>query len=134
MPRVRVTPAKPAVLYLRMAPQLRAALAERAAESGVSLNAWAVNALAAAAGPEFLAPPSRGGAARTTVDAEQMTRPDPQGMKAIATEYRSYWFNRLGMEHARRVDQESRDHDRVWAWWVGHRREHQELAAMGLSH
>jgi len=50
VPRVRVTPAKPAVLYLRMAPQLRAALAERAAESGVSLNAWAVNALAAAAG------------------------------------------------------------------------------------
>jgi hypothetical protein len=40
-----------AVVYLRMAPALRDALRNHAAESGVSLNAFAVQALAAAAGP-----------------------------------------------------------------------------------
>jgi len=130
---VRVSRVKPAVFYLRMAPQLRDALAARAVESGVSLNAWAVNALAAAAGPDFLAAPSRGGAARTLIEAEQATRPDAEGMRRIAAEYRSYWINRLGPEHARRISTEARDGDRVWAWWVGHRREQQELTAMGLT-
>lgn len=126
---MRVTQVKPAVLYLRMAPALRDALQARARESGVSLNAWAVNALAAAAGPEFLRTPAQGGAARTQSDAEQTTRPDAEGMKRIAVEYRAYWLNRLGAEHVREVGEASRDDDVVWAWWVGHRRELQELAA-----
>jgi hypothetical protein len=41
---------KPAVLFLRMSPQLRQALRHAADRAGVSLNAYAVQVLAAAAG------------------------------------------------------------------------------------
>jgi hypothetical protein len=41
---------KPAVIYLRMSPQLRDGLRQAANDAGCSLNAFAVNVLAAAAG------------------------------------------------------------------------------------
>jgi hypothetical protein len=44
---------EPAVLYLRVAPQLRRALRRVAAEAGVSMSAWAVHVLAAAVGPQL---------------------------------------------------------------------------------
>jgi hypothetical protein len=41
---------RPAVIYLRMSPQLREGLRQAASDAGCSLNAFAVNVLAAAAG------------------------------------------------------------------------------------
>jgi hypothetical protein len=49
-----ITTGEPAVIYLRVAPQLRQALRRVAAEAGVSMSAWAVHVLAAAVGPAAL--------------------------------------------------------------------------------
>jgi hypothetical protein len=119
----------PAVVYLRMSPVLRDALQEQAASNSVSLNAYAVQALAAAAGPEFLRNVRNGGKPATTADDKRvLVRPNPEGMRRIVTEYVTYWVDRLGREHMSRVIANSKDHDRVWAWHVGREAELATLA------
>jgi len=75
-----------AVLYLRMSPALRDALREQAIESGISLNAFAVQALAAVAGPEFLRDVRAGGKPATLSD-EQRVLVRPERMKPIVDRY-----------------------------------------------
>ncbi len=117
-----------AVLYLRMAPALRDALRAHADASGVSLNAFAVQALAAAAGPDFLRDVRGGGQPVTVADERRMLeRPAPDRMHPIVDRYVAYWVDRLGREHFSRVIANSKDHDRVWAWYVGREA---ELAAL----
>ena len=129
---MRVTPppygaAMPAaVVYLRMSSALRDALRSRAEGEGVSLNAFAVQALAAAAGPEFLRDVRAGGAPATVTD-EQRVLARPERMKPIVDRYITYWVDRLGREAMSRVLANSKDHDRVWAWYVGREA---ELAAL----
>jgi hypothetical protein len=48
-------------------------------------------------------------------------------MKPIVDRYVTYWVDRLGREHISRVAANSKDHDRVWAWYVGREA---ELAAL----
>src|SRR3954468_8627422 len=118
-----------AVVYLRMAPALRDALRAHAVESGVSLNAFAVQALAAAAGPEFLRDVRAGGAPTSAADERRMLeRPPRDGMKPIVTEYVTYCVDRLGRDAMSRVIANGKDHDRVWAWYVGHQAELATLA------
>jgi hypothetical protein len=117
-----------AIVYLRMSPALRDALRSRAEASGVSLNAFAVQALAAAAGPEFLRDVRAGGQPATSADERRvLERPAPDKMHPIATQYVTYWVDRLGRDHMSRVIANSKDHDRVWAWYVGREA---ELAAL----
>jgi hypothetical protein len=91
------------VAYLRVSPALHDALQQQAATSGVSLNTFAVQALAAAVGPER--------------------------RKPIVDQYVTYWVDRLGTEQMSRVIANSKDHDRVWAWYVGREAELATLAA-----
>jgi hypothetical protein len=101
-----------AVVYLRMAPALRDAL----------------QALAAAAGPEFLRDVRGGGQPATVADAGRvLERPAPDRMRPIVERYVTYWVDRLGREQFSRVVANSKDHDRVWAWYVGRQA---ELAAL----
>jgi hypothetical protein len=115
-----------AVVYLRMSNALRDALRERAVDEGVSMNAFAVQALAAAAGPEFLRDVRAGGSPKTPTD-EQRVLVRPERMKPIVDRYVTYWVDRLGIEAMSRVLANSKDHDRVWAWYVGREA---ELAAL----
>jgi hypothetical protein len=118
-----------AVVYLRMAPALRDALRTHAAESGVSLNAFAVQALAAAAGPEFLRDVRAGGAPSSVGDERRvLERPPKDRMNPIVTQYVTYWVDRLGRAEVSRVIANSKDHDRVWAWYVGRQAELAMLA------
>jgi hypothetical protein len=118
-----------AVVYLRMAPALRDALRARAEASGVSLNAFAVQALAAAAGPDFLRDVRGGGQpASVTDDRRVLRRPPPERMGPIVTQFVTYWVDRLGREHFTGVIANSKDHDRVWAWYVGRQAELAELS------
>ena len=124
-------PMSAAVVYLRMAPALRDALRNHAAESGVSLNAFAVQALAAAAGPEFLRDVRAGGTPSSVGDERRvLERPSADRMRPIVTQYVSYWVDRLGREATSRVIQNSKDHDRVWAWYVGRQAELATLAGV----
>src|SRR3989442_302064 len=107
-----------AVVYLRMSGALRDALRVRAETEGVSINAFAVQALAAAAGPEFLRD-VRGGGSPATVRDEQRLLVRPERMHPIVDRYVQYWIDRLGLDAKRRVVANSKDHDRVWAWYVG---------------
>jgi hypothetical protein len=116
----------PAVVYLRMSPALRNALQEHAAASGISMNAFAVQALAAAAGPEFLRDVRAGGKPATVAD-DRRVLVRPERMHDLCTQYVTYWVDRLGREHMRRVVDNSKDHDKVWAWYVGRQA---ELAAL----
>jgi hypothetical protein len=119
----------PAVVYLRISPALREALQEHAAASGISLNAFAVQALAAAAGPEFLRDVRAGGMPASVVDEKRvLVRPAPDQMRGIVTQYLTYWVDRLGREHMSRVIANSKDHDKVWAWYVGRQAELAELS------
>lgn len=123
-------PAMAAVVYLRMAPALRDALRAHADASGVSLNAFAVQALAAAAGPEFLRDVRGGGQPATEADDRRvLRRPPPEQMHGIVTQYVTYWVDRLGREHFSRVSANSKDRDRVWAWYVGRQAELAELSS-----
>jgi hypothetical protein len=97
---------------------LRDALRTRAQSEGVSMNAFAVQALAAAAGPEFLRDLRAGGKPATEAD-ERRVLVRPERMHPIVDRYRQYWIDRLGMDARDRVIASSRDHDRVWAWYVG---------------
>jgi uncharacterized protein (DUF1778 family) len=117
-----------AVVYLRMAPALRDALRAKADASGVSLNAFAVQALAAAAGPDFLRD-VRAGGLPTTVDDDRrvLERPPPNRMQPIVERYVTYWVDRLGREQFSGVVANSKDQDRVWAWYVGREAELAEL-------
>jgi HicB family len=121
-----------AVVYLRMAPALRDALKTHADASGVSLNAFAVQALAAAAGPEFLRDVRSGGQPASVDDERRvLKRPAADRMRPIVEQYATYWVNRLGREHFSRVTADSKDHDRVWAWYVGRQAELAELSPRG---
>src|SRR3954449_1131540 len=91
-----------AVVYLRMAPALRDALRAHAVESGVSLNTFAVQALAAAAGPEFLRDVRAGGSPTTVADQQRvLVRPDR--MHPIVDRYVQFWIDRLGIQARERV-------------------------------
>ena len=117
-----------AVVYLRMSAALREALRARADAEGVSMNSFSVQALAAAAGPEFLRDVRGGGRPATVADEKRVpVRPTPDGMGPIVTQYVTYWVDRLGREQMSRVMANSKDHDRVWAWYVGRQA---ELAAL----
>lgn len=118
-----------AVVYLRMSNALRDALRERAGVEGVSLNAFAVQALAAAAGPEFLRE-MRGGGMPATVADQQRLLVRPERMKPIVDRYVTYWVDRLGREAMSKVIANSKDHDRVWAWYVGREAELAELSSV----
>ena len=114
------------VVYLRMSPALHDALKHQAAESGVSLNTFAVQALAAAAGPEFLRDVRAGGKPATIAD-ERRVLVRPERMHPIVDKYVQYWIDRSGIEARERVLTASKDDDRVWAWYVGREA---ELAAL----
>jgi hypothetical protein len=114
------------VVYLRMSPALHDALQHQAAESGVSLNTFPVQALSAAAGPEFLRDVRAGGKPATVAD-EQRVLVGPERMKPIVDRYVTYWVDRLGIDQVTRVIKKSKDHDKVWAWYVGREA---ELAAL----
>ena len=116
------------VVYLRMSPALHHALKVRAEASGISLNAFAVQALAAAAGPDFLRDVRAGGAPATVAD-ERRVLVRPERMHPIVDQYRQYWIDRLGIAARERVITRSKDHDAVWAWYVGRQAELAELAA-----
>jgi hypothetical protein len=117
-----------AVLYLGMSSALRDALRSRAEADGVSMNAFAVQALAAATGPEFLRDVRAGGAPATVRD-EQRVLVRPERMHPVVDEYVHYWIDRLGRDARDRVLANSKDHDRVWAWHVGREAELAALAA-----
>jgi HicB family len=123
-----------AVVYLRMAPALRDALRGHAAESGISLNAFAVQALAAAAGPDFLRDVRAGGKPASVADERRVLEresPPADRMHSIVTQYATYWVDRLGRDHMSRVIANSKDRDRVWAWYVGRQAELAELSPRG---
>jgi hypothetical protein len=115
-----------AVLYLRMSAALRDALRDRAEAEGISMNAYAVQALAAASGPEFLRDVRAGGKPATVVD-ERRVLVRPERMHPIVDRYVQFWIDRLGRDARDRVLANSKDHDRVWAWYVGREA---ELAAL----
>ena len=121
-----------AVVYLRRSPALHDALKARAEASGISLNAFAVQALAAAAGPEFLRDVRAGGKPATVTD-EQRVLVRPERMHPIVDKYRQYWIDRLGRDARDRVIEHRKDHDRVWAWYVGREAELATLAARRSS-
>jgi hypothetical protein len=119
-----------AVVYLRVSPALHDALKQQAA-SGVSLNTLAVQALAAA-GPEFLRDVRAGGEPATTAD-EQRVLVRPERMHPIVDRYRHYWIDRLDRDARAQVIANSKDHDRVWAWYVGREAELATLAEVEVS-
>jgi hypothetical protein len=118
-----------AVLYLRMSAALRDALRGRAEAEGVSMNAFAVQALAAATGPAFLRDVRAGGTPATVQD-EQRVLVRPERMKPIVDRYVTYWVARLGVAAMSKVIANSKDHDRVWAWYVGREAELAELSSV----
>src|SRR3954467_12233650 len=121
-----------AVVYLRIAPALREALRAHADASGVSLNAFAVQALAAAAGPDFLRDVRTGGAPATVADERRaLARPAPDRMRSICDQYVIFWMERLGKDRTSELVAASKDHDRVWAWYVGRQAELAELSSRG---
>ncbi len=135
-PRATVTPRsyRPAHGCIRAStsecrPRSTMRCSTRPAESGrVSLNTFAVQALAAAAGPEFLRDVRAGGKPATVAD-EQRVLVRPERMKPIVDRYVTYWVDRLGIDQMTRVIKNSKDHDKVWAWYVGREAELAELAA-----
>lgn len=116
------------IVYLRVSPALHDALKLQAAASGVSLNTFAVQALAAAAGPEFLRDVRAGGTPATPAD-EKRVLVRTERMHDICSQYVTYWVDRLGREQMTRVIANSRDHDKVWAWYVGRQAELAELSS-----
>jgi uncharacterized protein (DUF1778 family) len=120
-----------AVVYLRMSAALREALRARAEHEGISLNAFAVQALAAAAGPAFLRDVRAGGEPATQQDERRvLERPPPDRMHPIVDRYVQYWVDRLGRDSFSRVRAASKDADRVWAWYVGREAELSALSEL----
>jgi hypothetical protein len=120
-----------AVVYLRMSNALRDALRARAEGEGVSMNAFSVQALAAAAGPEFLRD-VRAGGSPTTVNDERRVLVRPERMHPIVDQYVQYWIDRLGIDQRTKILASSKNHDRVWAWYVGREAELAALAAQTI--
>jgi hypothetical protein len=97
--------------------------------AAVSLNAFAVQALAAAAGPDFLRDVRAGGQPATVDDARRaLERPAPDRMHPIVERYVTYRVDRLGREHFSGVIANRKDHDRVGAWYVDRQAELAELS------
>ena len=48
--------------------------------------------------------------------------------RSIVDRYVQYWIDRLGVDARSRVLTNSKDHDRVWAWYVGREAELAELS------
>ena len=92
------------------------------------MNAFAVQALAAATGPEFLRDVRAGGSPATLND-EQRVLVRPERMHPIVDRYVHYWIDRLGIDARSQVLANSKDHNKVWAWYVGREAELAELAA-----
>jgi hypothetical protein len=67
-----------------------------------------------------------GGSPKTPTD-EQRVLVRPERRKPIVDRYVTYWVDRLGIEAIRPVMANSKDHDRVSAWYVGREA---ELAAL----
>jgi hypothetical protein len=103
--------------------------ASEPASRGVSLNAFAVQALAAATGPEFLRDVRAGGSPASLND-EQRVLARPERMKPIVDRYVTYWVDRLGIDAMSKVVANSKDHDKVWAWYVGREAELAELRSV----
>jgi hypothetical protein len=112
-----------------MSAALRDALRDRAETEGVSMNAFAVQALAAATGPEFLRDVRAGGKPATVADEERLLV-RPERMQPIVDRYVTYWVDRLGAAHMSRVIANGKDHDKVWAWYVGREAELAALAEL----
>ena len=71
----------------------------------MSLNAFVVQALAAAAGPEFLRDVRTGGTPSSVGDERRvLERPSADRMHPIVTQYVTYWVDRLGLEATSRVN------------------------------
>jgi len=51
-------------------------------------------------------------------------------MKPIVERYVTYWVDRLGRERFGDVIASGKDHDRVWAWYVGREGELAALAGV----
>jgi hypothetical protein len=110
-----------------MSSALHDTLKQLAAANEISLNAFAVQALAAAAGPDFLRDVRAGGKPASVAD-EQRVLVRPERMHPIVDRYVQYWIDRLGIGARSRVLASSKDHDRVWAWYVGREAELAELS------
>ena len=54
-----------------------------------------------------------------TVADDQRVLVRPERMHPIVDRYVQYWIDRLGSDARARVLAHSKDHDRVWAWYVG---------------
>lgn len=93
------------------------------------MNAFAVQALAAAAGPDFLRDVRAGGAPKSVQD-EQRVLVRPERMHPIVDRYVQFWTDRFGLHARDRVLAASKDHDRVWAWYVGREAELAALAEL----
>ena len=52
----------------------------------------------------------------------------PERMKPIVDRYITHWVDRLGREAMSRMVANSKDHDRVWTWYVGREAELVPLA------
>jgi hypothetical protein len=96
------------------------------------MNAFAVQALAAATGPEFLRDVRLGGTPATEKD-EQRVLIRPERMHPSVDRYVQHWIDRLGRDARDRVLANSKDRDRVWAWYVGREAELAALAATGSA-
>jgi hypothetical protein len=83
-------------------------------------------ALAAATGPEFLRDVRVGGAPATVNERRVLVR--PERMYPIVDRYVQYWIDRLDIDARDRVLALSKDHDKVWAWYVGRETELAELS------
>ena len=71
------------------------------------MNTFAVQALAAAAGPEFLRDVRAGGTPATVTD-ERRVLVRPERMHPIVDRYVQYWIDRLGLERASVCSQRAR--------------------------
>jgi hypothetical protein len=79
--------------------------------------------------PEFLRDVRLGGQPKTAAD-ERRVLVRPERMHPIVDRYRQYWIDRLGIAARDRVIANSKDHDRVWAWYVGRETELAALAEL----
>ncbi len=79
-------------------------------------------------GPRCLTDVAAGGEPASVDDQRRvLRRPPPCEMRPIAQVYVTYWVDRLGIDRMTDVIANSKDDDRVWAWYVGRQA---ELAAL----
>lgn len=65
-----------------------------------------------------------------TVRDEQRVLVRPERMHPIVDRYVQCWIDRLGVDARSRVLAMSKDHDKVWAWYVGRETELAELSSV----